>query len=121
MGSEQSESVRSEIVIPHKEELSLHQIMVRLKVSKGAAQGTLQRFAKTRPVFPKARSERQKVTTPPGDQYNKLSCLRDRKETSSQIQNLLNTELRLQSAKGPTAETTSHGDTRTNAEVRDVH
>lgn len=82
---EEMGSVRSWIVILHKEKLSLHQ-MARLKVSKGAVQETLRRFAKTGSVFSKARSDRQKVTTPQGDQYNKLSSLRDRKVTPSQIQ-----------------------------------
>ena len=90
MASELSESVRRQIVILSNEGLSQCQIMARLKVSKGAMHGILKCFAETGSVVSKARSG--KVTTPIEDQYIKLSSLRDRKATSSQIQNLLNKE-----------------------------
>ena len=92
MASELSESVRHQIVILSKEGLSQCQIMARLKVSKGAVHGTLKRFAETGSVVSKARSGRPKVTTTSEDQNIKLSSLRDRKVTSSQIQNVLNKE-----------------------------
>ncbi|KAF7656992.1 hypothetical protein LDENG_00033420 [Lucifuga dentata] len=64
--------------------------MARLKVSKGAVHGTLKRAAETGSVASKARSGRPKVTTPSEDRSIKLCSLRDKKVTSSQIQNLLN-------------------------------
>ena len=90
MASELSKSVRNQIVILSKEGLSQRQIVARLQVSKGAVHGTLKRAAETGSVASKARSGRPKVTTPLEDEYIKLSSLRDRKITSSQIQDLLN-------------------------------
>ena len=49
-------------------------------------------LCRTESVVSKACSGRPKVTTPSEDQYIKISPLRDRKATLSQIQNLLNKE-----------------------------
>uniref|UniRef100_A0A3B4V6T2 Transposase Tc1-like domain-containing protein n=1 Tax=Seriola dumerili TaxID=41447 RepID=A0A3B4V6T2_SERDU len=74
------------------EGLSQHQAMAKLSVSRGTVHGTLKRSAETGSLVSKARSGRPKVTTPSEDQYIKLSSLRDRKATLSQIQKLLNKE-----------------------------
>ena len=76
--------------------MSQHQIMARLKVSKGAWHGVLKHLAETGSIATKARTGRPKVTTLSEDQYIKLSSLRDRKTISSQKLNLLNKELNQQ-------------------------
>ena len=47
----------------------------QLQVSKGAVHVTLKHFAETESAVSEARSDRPEVTTPPEDQYIKLSSL----------------------------------------------
>lgn len=71
--------------------------MSRLKFPWGTVHNALKHFEKTTSVVCKARSRRSKVTTLLEDQYIRLCSLRDRKATSLQMHNSLNTE----SAKVP--------------------
>lgn len=80
----------SQAVFVSKKRLSLHQIITRLKVSKGAVHGALKCFKESVGSPVKALSDTPKATTSSEDQYIMLTSLRDRKTTSSQIQNSLN-------------------------------
>ena len=86
MSKELCEGFRGQIIALSNEGVSA----IKLDISKGAVQRTVERFRETESFSSRSRSGRPRATTSAEDQYIKITSLCDRMATAGGIQASLN-------------------------------
>ena len=85
MAKDLSEGVRGQIIALINEGYSQGQVAAKVGVSEGGVQRTVERFRKTQSYSSLPRSGRPRSTIPQEDQFIKLTSLRNRRATASDI------------------------------------
>ena len=90
MAKDLSEGVRGQIIALINKVYSQRQVAAKVGVSKGSVQRTVERFRKTQSYSGLPKSGRPRSTSPQEDQFIKLTSLRNRRATASDIQSSIN-------------------------------